>query len=69
MMQNNEVLCKKLGQSINDAKLLCPFCSSKSGFEKSQTLYCEGDNESTIFCPHCGLEFEIELRRKRYYGL
>jgi len=46
---------KVLGKSISDKGVPCPRCNN------DQNMYCMGDYESVLFCPHCDLEVELCL--------
>lgn len=52
-------ITKALGQSISDKGVPCPRCNA------DQNMFCIGDCEHTLFCPHCDLEVELRLTDSR----
>jgi len=56
-----------IGKQFNGKSILCPVCTEEDYVR--QGLYCTGDDEHVIFCPHCEFEFVLapyDLSLKAY---
>ena len=61
----DEIECKKIairiGKQELDGKIICPCCYDDGGVAKGQKMYCYGDYEDELFCPHCEMVLKIEV--------
>ena len=57
---DDKKFAERLAKSITRHEILCPWCDIK--YHNSQPLSTLGDYPDELFCPHCDLEVNLQLR-------
>lgn len=60
LVKEKQDLAIELGKRIS-GKIICPDCEKQGSILAGQEMFAVGDNESTLFCPHCEMSIKIEV--------